>query len=735
MSKSKALKRRRQSDVKRKAADDHPTSDRRMKRKLNNQPGVGQDEQQATVDPSEEALFKIRYAAEFDNESVGSIGSQAIVKHEQKDLDDTASESVQFVSTVPVGPPDHPPLPPAMSSSQDANSARDGVHQEDVLIAILSQGSWDIRMTQMAVDDLARRAQQNATPGHLFDQAYINGLIRVLDTTGVEAQRRSQVITMLRASLREPLAEWKLCIDRVGSRSPPPTPHAGAGSRLCDSNSPASGPVPSSSRLLYVDIGRPVTGDTTTAWDASFHHSASRSSSEDRSAEDEETGSQHAISQSRTLSQHQASPLFSSATAPSRAANTTKPTNNLRVNGTQRPKAPFDVFAGCVILAWALAPKPEDDSVKIRTYARTKWPKLGRYSEQRMEWQKLYEARHEPDVDVPALGHQLFLSQALLRHVVPGDRLQAVRARIGFCEPRNQRIVPLTTPVQPRSLSPKRLDQVLASRESDPSTQNDNGSSIVSRKQLNLRVPVYVATPAISQYFPRFVPATSTTPLTQACFVPSSTRGYDPNGCLFVLNAPDAVAGRVITEPDVRLACAEACFEGIKDVTRHNNNIFVISFESRSKAHHADRHLKLDFPAPHTGATSSITPVFTISARRYDEGPHHVFCCAVRTSVIRQSTVYKRVFEALAGPESASFQLLKQNGTNGYVRYVLRRPASASPIHIERFYIPIDHAGGKHKTWAIFQPFKTNRKCSACYERCQVGESSTCAYATLMSKL
>lgn len=189
MSKSKAEKRRRQSDFKLKAADDNPTSDRRMKRKLNNQPGVGQDEQQATIGQSEEALFKIRYAAEFDDESVRSIGCQANVKHEQQDLDDTASESVQLVSTVPASPSDHAPLPPAIASFQDANSARDGVHQENVFVAILSQGSWDIKMTQMAVDDLARRAQQNAPPGHLFDQAYINGLIRLLDTTGVDAER------------------------------------------------------------------------------------------------------------------------------------------------------------------------------------------------------------------------------------------------------------------------------------------------------------------------------------------------------------------------------------------------------------------------------------------------------------------------------------------------------------------------------------------------------------------
>lgn len=742
MSKSKAGKRCRSSDVKRKAADDYLTSDRRMKRRLNNQPGVGQDEQQATIGQSEEALFKIRYAAEFDDESVRSIGNQAIVKHEQKDLDDTASESVQFVSTVSDGPSDRAPLLSAIASSQDANSTRDGVHQEDVFIAILSQGSWDIKMTQMAVDDLARRAQKNATPGHLFDQAYINGLIRLLDTTSVEAERRSQVITMLRTSLREPLAEWKLCIDRIGSRSPPPMPHAGAGARLCETNSPGSGPVASPSRLLYVDVGLSVTGDTTTAREASFHQSASRSSSEDRSTEGEETGSQNAIPQSRTFFRHQASPLLSSAIVPSRAANTTKSTNNLRVYGTRRPKAPFDIFARCVISAWALAPKLEDDSVKIRTYARTKWPKLGRYSEQRMEWQKLYEARHEPDIDVPALGHQLFVSQALLQHVVPGNRLQSVRARIPSLqgppfELRNQKIMPSPSIMSAQSMSsyPKHPVQLCTPRRLDPGSQSKSGNETVSRKDSHLRVTVPTNSSSISQYFPRLVQATSSTPVTQACYVPSSTRGYDPNGCLFVLNVPDVVAGRIITEQDVRLACTKSRFAGFRDVTRHTNNIFVASFETRTRARYADRYLKLDFSLLSAGTASSITSGLTVGAIQYVEGPHHVFCCAVRVSSVKQATVHKRVFQALEGPQSASFQLLKQDGTNGYVRYVLRRTASAFPVPIERFYIPIDHANGKGKIWAIFKPFKTSRNCPACHEQCQTGASSTCPHATLMKKL
>lgn len=370
MTKTKTQKQRRRSEAKRKAADDPPPSDRRMKRKLNHQPESEYKEHQATSGRSEEALFKIRYAAEFDDESVLDSGSHANVKHEQQDVDNTAVELAQFVDPAPSGPQDRTPSLPAIASSQYASSARDGFHQEDVFVAILSQASWDSRMTQMAVDNLARRAQQKATPGHLFDQAYINGLIRLIDTTGVEPERRAQVITMLRASLREPLADWTLRIDRVGIRSPPPTPHTGA-SRLLEPDSPESGPVPSTSRLLYVDVGRPSMNETARAWCTSSQQSAFRSSSRDSNIEAEDIESQDGVPHSRTLSQHRVSPPLSSTAAPSRAANTTKSTNNLRVYGTQRPKAPFDIFARCVISAWALAPKPGDEPVKIRAYARS----------------------------------------------------------------------------------------------------------------------------------------------------------------------------------------------------------------------------------------------------------------------------------------------------------------------------------------------------------------------------
>ena len=55
-----------------------------MKRKFNDKPGRGEKEHQGTGNQPEEALFKIRYAAEFDDGSVVDMGGQADVKQKEQ---------------------------------------------------------------------------------------------------------------------------------------------------------------------------------------------------------------------------------------------------------------------------------------------------------------------------------------------------------------------------------------------------------------------------------------------------------------------------------------------------------------------------------------------------------------------------------------------------------------------------------------------------------------------------
>jgi hypothetical protein len=124
-----------------------------------------------------------------------------------------------------------------------------------------------------------------------------------------------------------------------------------------------------------------------------------------------------------------------------------------------------------------------------------------------VEWQKLHEARHEPDIDVSALGHDLFLSQFLLQHVVPNEHLQAVGAQIlalqeSPCDLRDQEVVSSATSPKQRSFNPKQQDQLRTLSKLSHGSQSDNSDDTVSRKSLHSQVPVTVTSPAITHDFP-----------------------------------------------------------------------------------------------------------------------------------------------------------------------------------------------------------------------------------------
>jgi hypothetical protein len=125
-------------------------------------------------------------------------------------------------------------------------------------------------------------------------------------------------------------------------------------------------------------------------------------------------------------------------------------------------------------------------------------------------------------------------------------------------------------------------------------------------------MPVTLACSEAAHLFPNLVQATSTLSLTQQRFVPVSTREYDSNGCLFVMSTSDTVTGRVITAPDVRLACRQASFESFKDVIRHNYNMFVASFDTRGKAQRPGHVWALNFLVTSPGSTPAEFSTLTV---------------------------------------------------------------------------------------------------------------------------
>lgn len=195
---SKSAHQQQRAAGKRKADDDLPTGGHTSKRPTV-EPGAGSSAPKLANGQSEEDLFKIRHAAEFDTESVGPDDySQVQVKQEGQDRETPAVSRMHLRSATATPHrvrPSYAQRTPQTAGA--ANSSRPGEHQDGIFIAILSQSSWDDKMTKTTVENLSQRAQQVASAGQLFDVAYVDSIIEQLDRSSIENERRSQVIGLL----------------------------------------------------------------------------------------------------------------------------------------------------------------------------------------------------------------------------------------------------------------------------------------------------------------------------------------------------------------------------------------------------------------------------------------------------------------------------------------------------------------------------------------------------------
>jgi hypothetical protein len=334
---------------------------------------------------SEEALFRIRHAAEFDDESVVAGNNNLVqVKEEQQD-DDLLPRSPSR-PTDTTGSPYRARSTPTVAASRaisDSDGLRSEVDQESIFVAILSQGSWDLRMTESAIENLSHRAREQAAQGQVFDVTYVNGIIERLDRMGVEASRRSQVVTPLQNGLRKSLTHWQSCVDQDGSKSPPPpTPldvHATAFQAI--DRGITSTPSSSKTKTRKVETSSKKSDNP-----AEPRKSPSVSDTSD-SVSDSDSTVHDGASESEVDQRSKAYTKVRKAQPSGSIRRSSKPLKslpNVRLYGTSRPKTAFDIFARCTISAWAIVPGPDDDSIKIREHAKVKWLKVP--VEQKIAW-------------------------------------------------------------------------------------------------------------------------------------------------------------------------------------------------------------------------------------------------------------------------------------------------------------------------------------------------------------
>lgn len=464
---------------KRRADDDLPGDEHASKRPTF-EPEVRINAPDPASGQSEEVLFRIRHAAEFDTESTGKDnGNQVQVKQEQQD-EYTPAVSRMRLRSATVTP--HRTRPTSSRRTPQTENAPSDLHgiadQESMLIAILCQESWGLKMTKVAVEDLLQRAQQVASAGHFFDVGYVDSIIGRLDSSSIETRRRSQVIKLLQEKLRQPLEEWFSRMDQVG-REPQPLPHQFASTT--HPAAPALTSIPSSSRMAYVDLGCDGSDKAANSRASQRNYDSTDSTSDSDQAGDGESESEYFDHEPRART---VQPVATKS-GPSAAVDWNKSATNLRVYGTICPKAAFDIFARCTISAWAAAPHPDDTATKIREYAKIRWRKVP--WEQKSAWQKLFEDRYDPATDLSYTGRRLLLSQDLLKGVVPENRLNAARLHCqqpqGFhrvSEPRNAQLQENVAPISTSKLEHSQTRFATVGSTIDALTHKGRGPSMYS---------------------------------------------------------------------------------------------------------------------------------------------------------------------------------------------------------------------------------------------------------------
>jgi hypothetical protein len=161
---SPATSKSKQRATSKRKANDDSTKDGHARKRTSVKLGAKVDDAHGQ---SEEALFKIRHAAEFDTESVEDDGEQVQVKQEQQEDEITVWSPMRLRSATrtprctPRGTKSIPDvtIPQATSGT---SASRESVDQEGIFVAILSQGSCDLNMTKSATENLSQRARQVA---------------------------------------------------------------------------------------------------------------------------------------------------------------------------------------------------------------------------------------------------------------------------------------------------------------------------------------------------------------------------------------------------------------------------------------------------------------------------------------------------------------------------------------------------------------------------------------------
>jgi hypothetical protein len=171
---------------------------------------------------SQEELFKLRNAAEFDDCNTETLSKEAQVKDEPTGSPSRPTCGTQSLATshnVAAPGPRNLRSSPATSTAHAVSGAAftDVNDRDNVLDTLLSQ-TFNPKMTKYVIEQILQDAQNSAGRGNEFGIAYIEAQIQRLQKKGTTPSRLAEVIELFQRGLRDLSNKFHSRISSVGGQ-------------------------------------------------------------------------------------------------------------------------------------------------------------------------------------------------------------------------------------------------------------------------------------------------------------------------------------------------------------------------------------------------------------------------------------------------------------------------------------------------------------------------------------
>lgn len=352
-------------------------------------------------------------------------------------------------------------------------------------------------------------------------------------------------------------------------------------------------------------------------------------------------------------------------------------------------KRAYDVFVRSAIDAHCFSiGQTSDIMTGYRTHARGIWKGIS--AQQKESWKTLFKVRTSAD-DISVRGQKLLQSQGLLVKFLP-DLQHAAQSSISIPET-------LVSPTLLSKSSPA-VDSIQKPTSRDMIPVKDIVIQGTATKYCGpcLQALTYLDNTLASILFPHLVPASSTTPSQQPCFVPFAARSKGTKAQrgkhgLFVINTPDTPTISTIGVTDLN---ARAQHLRLGDLACRNHNVFAAIFSKKMSAAEMKCHGIILPPSTLTTNDRMIS----LGAEIHICRPPKVFSFDTTKADIKHNTVAKRICNEHLRDTTLSFELFRQesqDSEDSRVRYILRFADYGPEPWVQRLYFPLDapKGGGK----------------------------------------